>query len=466
MKLASKLILTTVLIVAMSVSLCATVLLRGSFLSELRGQYESAMQDSALFCAAMGSMATQTMAGSFFTSAQDGVARFLKSSVRPRSYDCQVADSAGHLLAESRNFTPQLSADQTELGSVSAQITVQQGRYILETLQPVQVEDQVFTVRLFRDVTHIFETRDQNLRISYLAIFGALAVGIAVIVVVSMFFVAPIGRLSRTTRLMAQGQYARRALVTTHDELGALAVDFNHMADTVERQISQLEDAAHREREFTASFAHEIKTPLTSVIGYADTLRSRELPREQQVRAANYIFSEGKRMEAMSLALLDLFALERATPVLHPVQTGQIAAAVAESSRFRLREKSLQLQVDVEDATISGEPTLLHTLLYNLVDNARKASEPGSVVELVGRRMDPGYCFQVRDHGRGIPAEALPRLTDPFYMVDKSRSRAEGGAGLGLSIAQRIARVHGGRLHFESVEGQGTTVTVELGGAP
>lgn len=466
MKLKFKLILTTVLIVAMSVSLCATVLLRGSFRSELQSQYDSALQDSVMFCAAMGSMAAQTMRDSFFATAEDGVAQFLKSGVRPRSYACQVADSSGHLMAETRNYTPQLPVDQAELGSVLAQITVQNGRYILETLQLVQVEDQVFSVRLFRNVSHVFETRDQNLHISYLAIFGALAVSMVVIVVVSMFIVAPIGRLSRTTRLMAQGQYSRRALVTTHDELGALAVDFNHMADTVECQISQLEDVARRERDFTASFAHEIKTPLTSVIGYADTLRSREMPREQQVRAANYIFSEGKRMEAMSLALLDLFALERSTPQLRPVQISRITEAVAESSRFRLREKSLQLQVDAEDATIDGEPTLLHNLLYNLVDNARKASEPGNVVELVGRRTETGYCFQIRDHGRGIPPEALPHLTDPFYMVDKSRARAEGGAGLGLSIAQRIARVHGGQLSFESVEGKGTTVTVELGGAP
>ena len=263
---------------------------------------------------------------------------------------------------------------------------------------------------------------------------------------------------------MAQGQYSRRALVTSHDELGELAVDFNRMADTVEQQISQLEDAARHQRDFTASFAHEIKTPLTSVIGYADTMRSRELPREQQLRAANYIFSEGKRMEAMSLALLDLFSLERATPALKPVQLDQVAAAVAESSRFRLREKHMQLQLDVEPAQLQGEPTLLHNLLYNLIDNARKASADGAVVELVGRRVEQGYCFQIRDHGRGIPQESLARLTEPFYMVDKSRARAEGGAGLGLSIAKRIVEVHGGRLLFESAEGQGTTVTVELGG--
>ena len=464
MRLTFKLILATVLIVALSVSLCATVLLSGSFQTELNAQYESAMQESALFCASMGSMAVQFMNADFRADARDGVEAFLKNGVHLKNYAYQILDGEGNVLAASKQFTPQITAEEVDTGHVVAHVFRQGPRYVMETFQQLLVDGQPFTVHLFRDVTGIFDTRDQNLHISYLAIFGALAVSTVVIVLVSLYFVSPIRRLSRTTRQMAQGQYSRRALVTSHDELGELAVDFNRMADTVEQQISQLEDNARHQRDFTASFAHEIKTPLTSVIGYADTMRSRELPREQQLRAANYIFSEGKRMEAMSLALLDLFSLERATPELKPVKLDQVAAAVAESSRFRLREKHMQLQLDVEPAEIQGEPTLLHNLLYNLVDNARKASADGAVVELVGRRMEQNYCFQIRDHGRGIPKESLVRLTEPFYMVDKSRARAEGGAGLGLSIAKRIVEVHSGRLLFESTEGQGTTVTVELGG--
>ena len=104
------------------------------------------------------------------------------------------------------------------------------------------------------------------------------------------------------------------------------------------------------------------------------------------------------------------------------------------------------------------------TLLFNLMDNARKAMEPGGVMTLWGRQEQTVYRFRLTDTGRGIPPEALERITEPFYMVDKSRSRAQGGAGLGLSLCQRIAALHGSALHFESQVGLGTTVEWTLGG--
>lgn len=464
MKLTVKLIFTTVLIVALAVSICSYLLLSGSFRSELNMQYEAAMQESTLFSSSMGNMALQTMANSFQDGAQESVERFLEGGVHLKRYAYQVLTGDGTVLSASTRQTPRLSAADAGTTQVLAQIFRDGERYTMETVQCIQVAGEDFIIRLFRDVTDIFTARDRNLHLSALAILGALAVSTTITVVVSLFFVSPVRKLSSTTRLMAAGQYTRRAQVHTQDELGALAQDFNRMADTVEHQIRQLEDAAQRERDFTASFAHEIKTPLTSVIGYADTLRSRELPRAQQVKAADYIFSEGKRLETMSHALLDLFALEKAAPQMQPVDMQELLEAVASRSRMSLAEKGLTLQVTAEPALLQVEPTLLHTLFYNLLDNARKASPPGSTLELLGQAASIGYRVQVRDHGRGIPPEAIARLTEPFYMVDKSRSRAEGGAGLGLALCRRIAQVHGGTLSFESQEGEGTTVTVEIGG--
>ena len=199
-------------------------------------------------------------------------------------------------------------------------------------------------------------------------------------------------------------------------------------------------------------------------IGYADTLRSRTLPSEMQFEAANAIYTEGKRLERMSFALLDLFALERSEPSFSRVQTGALAASVQKSCEYRLARQKQSLQCDVEEAAVWGEPELLRTLLLNLLDNAHKASPPGAVLQLRGRVVPSGYLFCVIDPGRGIPPEELSRITDPFYMVDKSRARAAGGAGLGLTLCRKIAEVHGSSLRFESVVGEGTRVSFLLKG--
>lgn len=465
MKLAWKMILATVLIAAISVSVCAYAILNSTFQMELDAQFESAAQESQLFCLTLGSMTVQALSAPFFQpSVPEAVTEFLDGNPSP-DLNFRVLDAGGALLGESGGSTDRLDWREAGKNEIQSQIFLEDGTYCMETLQRISVEGQTLYVYLFRDVTALFTVRQRNLRTSQLAVLGAIVCSTAVIVGISMVLTAPIKKLSRTTRQMAGGQYSRRAKVHSQDELGDLARDFNRMADALEEQISQLEDAARRQREFTASFAHELKTPLTSVIGYADTLRSRALPREQQIRAANYIFSEGKRLESMSFALMDLFSLEKEAPELRPVHAQQIAAAAAESSRYLLRQKKMQLQLDVEEAVFQGEPNLLLTLLYNLIDNARKASPDGSVIALLGRQNGTGYVFQLRDRGCGIPPEALSRLTEAFYMVDKSRARAEGGAGLGLALCERIAQVHGGHLKFESAVGQGTQVTVEIGGS-
>lgn len=110
------------------------------------------------------------------------------------------------------------------------------------------------------------------------------------------------------------------------------------------------------------------------------------------------------------------------------------------------------------------EPDLMESVLLNLLDNARKAVGPGGHILLEGSAVPEGYCIRVSDDGHGISPEDLGRITEPFYMVDKSRARAQGGAGLGLTVCQRIVALHGGTLEFESEPGRGTRVSVLVRG--
>ncbi len=230
----------------------------------------------------------------------------------------------------------------------------------------------------------------------------------------------------------------------------------------LERSISNLEDVANRREEFIASFAHELKTPLTAIIGYADMLRSKDMSPKSRFTAAGYIFSEGKRLEALSLKLMDIIVAGKAGFEKRKFEVGYFIRSIAAVTVPSLSNDGITLDMRWEPGEISVEPDLFKTLMINLVDNARKASKRNDTIELFGKAEEGGYALYVRDHGRGMKKEELSKITEPFYMIDKSRSRAQNGAGLGLALCQRIAELHETRLEYDSEPGQGTTVRIML----
>lgn len=232
----------------------------------------------------------------------------------------------------------------------------------------------------------------------------------------------------------------------------------------LERSIENLQDVASRREEFIASFAHELKTPLTAIIGYADMLRSKDMAPKARFTAAGYIFSEGKRLEALSLKLMDIIVAGKQGFDKKRYEVGYFIRSIAAVTVPSLSNDGMTLDMRWEPGEIEIEPDLFKTLMINLVDNARKASKRNDVIELFGKAEDGGYALYVRDHGSGMKKEELSKITEPFYMIDKSRSRAQNGAGLGLALCQRIAELHGTRLEYDSELGKGTTVRILLKG--
>lgn len=203
---------------------------------------------------------------------------------------------------------------------------------------------------------------------------------------------------------------------------------------------------------------------MTSVIGYADLLRSRELSDEERREAADYIFREGKRMERLSLKLLDIYAAEQTEVSLSPHSPGRIVEDIADHLSPGLKEREIELTARCEKGTCMLDPDLFRSLVLNLVDNAGKAIGSRGHIRVTVRMTDEGCRLCVEDDGPGIPGEAREHLTEAFYRVDKSRSRKQGGAGLGLTLCEKIVKLHNGELFFESGEGNGTKVTAELKG--
>lgn len=212
-----------------------------------------------------------------------------------------------------------------------------------------------------------------------------------------------------------------------------------------------------RQSRFVADLTHELKTPLTSMIGYADLLRSAPLDESRRRAAADAIYHESTRLESLSQQLLALQGLQTDGVTLGSVPVAAVFADVARS----LPDAALDCDAPA-GAAVRADRVLLADLLRNLVLNALHAEPKDGTVHLTCAEAGRQWRLTVRDNGCGIPAGALPHLTEPFYRVDKARARANGGSGVGLALCAEIAAAFGTKLEFESTPGEGTTVAICL----
>ena len=288
----------------------------------------------------------------------------------------------------------------------------------------------------------------------------------------------PISMLSKKTASVAKGQLSERMDYSSGDEVGELVTNFNLMAKNLEKNFREIEDAAYRQKQFVGNFTHEIKTPLTTMIGHADLLRSKVMTEEQIFASSSFIFSEGKRLESLSRKLLMLAfendeELER-KPVEMKMFLTQLCTPLYADERY----EQIKFDLKIEKNIIPIDKDLMQTVILNLIDNARKSftvmseekeskkigKPPTKRNQIVvsGYKQENQYFICIKDNGIGIPEEDLRHIMEPFYMVDRSRSRELGGSGLGLALCNKIVEKHHGKITFKSKLTMGTQVSVCL----
>lgn len=337
------------------------------------------------------------------------------------------------------------------------QVIKQGEHYYVHTGTVVNALDRIVYLETMKDVTAVYEERTQGFAMYRRVAMLVLLLSSVVLYFISYWLTKPIRLLTQATKKMAGGDYSYRADKISNDEMGVLTEDFNRMANTLEENIHKLEDEVRSREDFIGAFSHELKTPLTAIIGYADLLRSHKLDEEKALLSSNYIYTEGKRLETMSFRLLDLIVTKRGEVAFQTVDVEALFSYIKNMYAVHTAP-AMDFRFSYEPGTIQTEQNLMLTVLSNLVDNACKASEPGSVIEIIGKREENGYRFAVKDYGVGIPPEECRKITEAFYMVDKSRSRSHNGAGLGLALCTQILKLHDSELIIESTPGEGSLI--------
>lgn len=340
----------------------------------------------------------------------------------------------------------------------------------------VQQEDMYFIqisrrfgdnyLSVFGSLDEVFQSRADNYDM-YRKIILISSIVVAIILFgFSYYITRPITKITRAAEKISAGDYSVRVnesyRAMRSSEVQSLGMALNEMASRTEDYIEALQNEARKQEDFVGNFTHEIKTPLTSIIGYADLLRSGTISQDKQYEYSNFIYREGKRLEQMSFHLLDLIVMGKSDFEMVRVSVGQLFKQLQAEAVFIEKKYDISIMINYDRGYIIAEPTLLIAMLVNLLDNAGKASEKGSKVIVIGAMEKDKYRICVSDEGRGIPEDQIDKIIEPFYMVDKSRARKQGGAGLGLALCSRIADIHNSKLNIVSTVDVGTDISITL----
>lgn len=453
MKLWRKVSLVSIIMVTAALSILSLLILIGAGKSNLDYAIQSAVSTHAAnavyFEKAMQASADETISA----TTKRSLARYYASSLADPNIMLTAADD---VIYNTTTIDPALYLP-LETQEKQYVITDIGEKSMLIVGNRISVRGVDYSFYRMTDVTSIYtDLLALSYRFSWISFLVILCTAV-LITLLARAILHPIQRLKENTSLIAAGVYDKRIAVTELDEIGSLAMDFNAMAQAVENRVEELQEEAERRTLFMSALTHELKTPMTSIKGNAETLLMTKMDEDEREAALLQINADCTRVERLSYKLMQLLVLKHAEDIEpKEQQVSELLDMVYDAAKEQVRQRGLILNIENHMELLKMDRDLLCELLLNLIDNAGKASPRGSAITLLAQ----GNIISVSDSGHGIPAGELHRLTEPFYMVDKARSRKQGGMGLGLVLAQEIARLHGAQLAFESEVGKGTTVKV------
>lgn len=377
------------------------------------------------------------------------------------------------ILSENNEVITSLNKANMEINDELLNVEPSKYNFIITTFNKEKVvtvsssfklRDKSYKIILTKSINYAYETRISNYKL-----FFMLDIFISILLIVGMYIISrhltkPIVKLADLSIEIANGKYNKRSdYINSKDEVGILSQNFNFMMEVLENKIEELENVNSSKERFINNFTHEIKTPITSIIGYSELLLKSNIDENLKRKSLEYINNEGRRLEKLSSSLMKLILLKENNLDISLVFLRECVYNAINSLSYKIENKSINLHIKMKEKSIMADKDLITILLINFIDNAIKACDTnGNIMIYDSDEKEPDYLLHIKDDGIGISEEELNKIVEPFYMVDKSRGKANNGLGLGLSICSEICRVHKIGFNINSDINKGTTITLTL----
>ncbi len=372
--------------------------------------------------------------------------------------DVVITDNAGTILAASSSH-PEIHVYLKKFkGRVpySGQVLEKnwQDEKYIATISPILKQQKTIGyVFMFQNTDSIHALMERlNKHFLIVGLVSAL-VTIAVIIVLSRKLAQPLMAMKEATLKMNKGDFTVALSTNGKDELSDLANAIQQLSD-------DLNHLREERKEFLASIAHELRTPITFIKGYTDILYKRDLTEQDRQKYLGIIIEEMNRLSTLIKDLFDLAKMDENAFVINKerLHMDELVASIEVKLRPAFQEKQIHLFVQCEKGlTLMADSVRLEQIILNLLNNALTYCSSGDSTFFIVKRQNNLIKIIVKDTGKGIPKKELPYIFERFYRVEKSRARAHGGMGLGLAIVRELVHAHGGEVTVVSEENKGTT---------
>lgn len=479
MKLWQKIFLYTLMLVMFAVSVTSILLLKNSFHLAMDQKKQAAYTEHEFLITNFKSMLlSERLRQNVILLEKDQIIGYMENTFEEENIKSGISFYDKNLEPVYQNLEPahqkQQKGQEMEAAAAAGllEIVAESGESYMQTrdtylyiVSKESLETNTYYFLTVTDMSDVLKMHKDMLNSVHTTSMVCAVVTAAILLVVVKLLLVPLQKINEGTRAIAQGEYERRVPEKGKDEISDLAHNMNRMAQAVEQNIRALEDVAEDRKRFIDNLSHEMKTPLTSILGFSDLLQiKKDLPEEKRMEYVGIIKDEASRMRVLSGKLMEMITVGEANVEWQQEEVQKVFAEIAVSLGVIAKSHGMKLSYECEKGRLWMDRELMKSLVYNLTDNAVKASKEGDTISIRGWFEKEVFFFSVTDTGIGIPKEEIEKITQAFYMVDKVRSRARGGAGLGLALCVEIARLHQGNLQVESQLGKGTTVTVRMKG--